>query len=159
MAYAVTRDVRRDFTARTATSDAGVATICHVTAWRGSATITVPQAGGELTARKVSRKDNSDISTFAIYCEWVHFHGVPIFVVFMEGLIHNFQFSQNDNFLYDLWKKILSPRVFIPTNWWFLLNAWKLVSMKKIKPSIAFWLTIHILAFCVVQLIFQIYVL
>ena len=48
------------------------------------------------------------------YCGWLKFRGVPIFVVFVEGAIHEFQYPQNGNFLHELWKKILWPRNFEP---------------------------------------------
>ena len=72
--------------------------------------------------------------TIFIYCGWLKFHGVTIFVVFVEGLIHKFQYSRNGNFLYELWKKILWPRILNPTNVSFFINLRKLVLM-KIKPS------------------------
>ena len=36
------------------------------------------------------------------YCGWFKFRGVPIFVVFMEGPIHEFQYPRNGTFLYEL---------------------------------------------------------
>ena len=35
-----------------------------------------------------------------MYCGWLKFRVVPIFVVFVEGQIHEFQNPQNGNFLY-----------------------------------------------------------
>ena len=33
-----------------------------------------------------------------IYCGWLNFRGVPIFVVFVEGPIHEFQCQRNSDF-------------------------------------------------------------
>ena len=68
------------------------------------------------------------------YCGWLKFRWVPIFVVFVEGPNHEFQYPRNGNFLYELWKKILWPRILNPTNVSFLFNPRKLVPT-KIKPS------------------------
>ena len=38
------------------------------------------------------------------YCEQLNFCGVPIFLVFMEGPIPEFQYQQKSYFLYDLWR-------------------------------------------------------
>ena len=51
-----------------------------------------------------------------IYSRLLKFHRVPIFVVFVEGPIHEFQYPRNCNFLYELWKKYyvhdyLTPRM------------------------------------------------
>ena len=37
-----------------------------------------------------------------IYCGWLNFRGVPIFVVFVEGPIHEFQYQRIDDFSYEL---------------------------------------------------------
>ena len=71
-------------------------------------------------------------SQFWSICGRLKFRGVPIFVVFVEGLIHIFQYPWNGNFLYELWTKILWPRILNPTNVLFLFNPWKLVP-KEIK--------------------------
>ena len=55
-------------------------------------------------------------------------------MVFVEGLIHVFQYLRNDNFRYELWKKILCPWILNPTNVSFSFNPRKLVPT-KIKPS------------------------
>ena len=34
-----------------------------------------------------------------LYCGWLNFRGVPIFVVFVEGSIHGFQYPRNGDFL------------------------------------------------------------
>ena len=68
------------------------------------------------------------------YCGWLKFRGVPIFVVFVEGPIHEFQYPWNGNFLYELWKKILWPQILNPTNVSFFFNPRKLVPT-KMKPS------------------------
>ena len=39
-----------------------------------------------------------------LYRGWLKFFGVPIFVVFEEGMIKEFQYPWNGNFLYELWK-------------------------------------------------------
>ena len=65
----------------------------------------------------------------------IKFHGVPIFVVFIEDTTHEFQYPGNGNFLYKWWKKILWPRILNPTNVSYLFNPRKLVCT-KIKPSI-----------------------
>ena len=36
------------------------------------------------------------------YCGWLNFRGVPIFVVFVEGSTHEFQYPRNGDFLYKL---------------------------------------------------------
>ena len=36
------------------------------------------------------------------YCGWLKFRGVPIFVVFVDGPIHEFQYPRISNFLYEL---------------------------------------------------------
>ena len=36
------------------------------------------------------------------YCGWLKFRGVTIFVVFVEGPIHEFQYPRNGNCLYEL---------------------------------------------------------
>ena len=65
-------------------------------------------------ARETCSHSETDINSFTIYCGWLKFHGVPIFVVFVEGHIHKFQYSRNANFLYELWKKILWPQSWTP---------------------------------------------
>ena len=69
-----------------------------------------------------------------IYSGWLNFRGVLIFVVFVEGSIHEFQYPRNCNFLYELWRKIPYPRILNPLNGWILSNPRKLVPT-KIKPS------------------------
>ena len=68
------------------------------------------------------------------YCWWLKFRGVPIFMVFVEGPIYEFQYPRKSNFLYELWKKLLWPRMLNPSNVSFLFNPRKLVPT-KIKPS------------------------
>ena len=68
------------------------------------------------------------------YCGWLHFRGVPIFLVFVEGSIHEFQYPQISDFRYELWRKILWSRILSPTNASFTFNPQKLVPT-KIKPS------------------------
>ena len=68
------------------------------------------------------------------YCGWLKFCGVPIFVVFVEGPFHEFQYPRKSNFQYELLKKILWPQILNPTNVSFLFNPRKLVPT-KIKPS------------------------
>ena len=69
-----------------------------------------------------------------IYCGWLNFHGVPIFVVFIEGPVQEFRYPRISNFQYELWRKILCPRILNPTNVLFSFNPWKLVPTKT-KPS------------------------
>ena len=69
-----------------------------------------------------------------LHCEWLNFSGVPIFLVFVEGLIHEFQCPPINDFLYELWRKVLWPQILNPTNVSFSFNPWKLVPT-KIKPS------------------------
>ena len=65
---------------------------------------------------------------FFVYCEWLKFRGVPIFVVFMEGPIHEFQYPQNFNFcmlyeskyrVHEFWTSRMChffyPRKLVPT--------------------------------------------
>ena len=68
------------------------------------------------------------------HCGWLNFRGVPIFVVFVEGPVHEFKYPRNSDFLYELWRKILWPRISNPMNVWFLFNPRKLVPT-NIKPS------------------------
>ena len=42
------------------------------------------------------------ISSIFTYCGWLNFRGVPIFVVFVEGSIHEFQYPQINDFLHEL---------------------------------------------------------
>ena len=74
------------------------------------------------------------------YCEWLIFRGVPIFVVFVEGPIHEFQYPWISDSLYELWRKILWPRIMNPTNVSFSVNPQKLVPT-KLKPSTVFLYT------------------
>ena len=67
-------------------------------------------------------------------CGWLNFRAVPIFVVFMEGTIHELQFPRISDFLHELWRKILWSRILNPMNVSFSLNQRKLVPT-KIKPS------------------------
>ena len=69
-----------------------------------------------------------------LYCEWFNFRGVPIFVVFVKGLIRKIQYPLSSDFLFELLRKILWPQISNPTNVWFLFNPWKLVPT-NIKPS------------------------
>ena len=71
---------------------------------------------------------------FQRYCGWLNFCGVQIFVAFLEGPIHEFQCQRNSDSYYELWRKILWPRILNPTNVWFFFNTRKLVPT-KIKPS------------------------
>ena len=48
------------------------------------------------------------------YWGWFNFRGVPIFVVFVEGLIHEFQYPRICEFSYQLWRKILSHEFWTP---------------------------------------------
>ena len=73
-------------------------------------------------------------SVLIYYCGWLNFRGVPIFVVFVEGPSHEFQNPRISDFLYELWRKILWPRILNPTNVSFSFNPRKLVPT-KIKPS------------------------
>ena len=84
---------------------------------------------------------HSKVNIVNKYCEWLTFRGVLIFVVFVEGPIHEFQYPRNGNFLYHLWKKMLWPRNLNPTNASILFNPRKLVPM-KIKPSTVFHFTL-----------------
>ena len=68
------------------------------------------------------------------YCGWLIFRGVLIFVVFVEGTIHEFQCPGNCNILHELWKKILWPWILNPANVSFVFNPQKLLPM-KIKRS------------------------
>ena len=71
-----------------------------------------------------------------LYCGWLKFRGVPIFMVFVEGQIHEFQYPRNGNFLYELWKW---PQVLSSTNVSFLFNPRKLVPTKIIcHPQYAY---------------------
>ena len=63
-----------------------------------------------------------DGSVQTVYCGWLKFRGVPIFVIFVEGPVHEFQCPRNSNFLYEFWKKTLWPRILNPTNVSFLFN-------------------------------------
>ena len=71
------------------------------------------------------------------YCGWLNFRGVPIFVVFVEGAIHEFQYQRISDFLYEKRRKILWSRILNPRNVSFLFNPRKLVPT-KIKPSTVF---------------------
>ena len=71
------------------------------------------------------------------YCGWLNFRGVPIFVVFVEGSTHEFQYPRNGDFLYELWREILCPRILNPSSERVLSNPRKLVPT-KIKPSTVF---------------------
>ena len=75
-----------------------------------------------------------DIFILTWYCGWLNFRGVPIYVVFVEGLIHKFQYTWNSDFLYELWSKTLWPRILKHMNVSFYFNPRKLVTT-KIKPS------------------------
>ena len=75
-------------------------------------------------------------------CGWLNFRGVPIFVVFLESLINEFQYPRNDVLLYELWRKKLWPWILNPTNVWFLFNPRKL-EPTKIKASTVLHLYQH----------------
>ena len=68
------------------------------------------------------------------YCGWLNFRWIPIFMVFVEGPIHEFQYPWISYFLCELWRKILMPRILNPTNMSFLFNPRKLEPTKT-KPS------------------------
>ena len=50
------------------------------------------------------KRTKIDISNKIKYCEWLYFRGVPIFVVFVEGPIHEYKYPRIGDFLYELWK-------------------------------------------------------
>ena len=54
-----------------------------------------------------------------VYCVWLNLRWVPIFVVFVEGPIHN------------LFREIRCVRILNPTNVWFFFNPRKVVPTKK----------------------------
>ena len=67
------------------------------------------------------------------YCECLNFRGVTIFVVFVEGPIHEFQRPRNRDFLYRYYvHEFWTPRM---CNF---INQWKLVTT-KLKPSTVSW--------------------
>ena len=43
-----------------------------------------------------------------MYCGCPNFRWVPIFVVFVKGPIHAFQYQQKRDFLYEFWSKTLA---------------------------------------------------
>ena len=72
---------------------------------------------------------------YSPHCGWLNFCGVPIFIVFVEGSIHEFQYLRIiSDFLYKLWRKKLLPRILNSTNVSFSFNPWKLEPTKK-NPS------------------------
>ena len=75
---------------------------------------------------------------------WLKFRGLPIFMVFMEGPIQEFQYPQNDNFLYDLWKKMLWPRISNPTNVIFVQSMKIGTHENKVIHSIWFYVLMHL---------------
>ena len=81
---------------------------------------------------KYTKHENFELVTK--YCGLRNFRGVPIFVVFVEGAIHEFQYQRISDFLYEKWRKILWSRILNPTNVSFSFNPRKLVPT-KIKPS------------------------
>ena len=64
------------------------------------------------------------------YCRWLNFRGAPIFVVFVEGPIHEFEYPWISDFQYELWRKILWPWILNLTNVSFSFNPRKLVPTK-----------------------------
>ena len=48
-------------------------------------------------------------------CGWHHFRGVPIFVVFVEGPIHEFLYPRISNFLYELYWKYYGHEFWTPS--------------------------------------------
>ena len=67
------------------------------------------------------------------YCEWLIFRWVQIFVVFVDGPIHEIWCPQKSDFMYKLWKKMLWPRILNPTNIWFLVHL-----SRRLKCTIVF---------------------
>ena len=54
------------------------------------------------------------LNAYTLYCGWLNFRGLLIFVVFVESLIHEFQCPKNGDVLFDLerkglWSQILNP--------------------------------------------------
>ena len=47
-------------------------------------------------------KGNVNLVRLWEYYGWLNFRGVPIFVVFVVGPIHEFQYPQISNFVYEL---------------------------------------------------------
>ena len=58
--------------------------------------------------------DRSNLLTSRKTVDGLNYVGYQFFVVFMEGPIHKFQHLWSGNFLYDLWNKILKPRILNP---------------------------------------------
>ena len=86
------------------------------------------------------------------YRGWLNFLRVPIFVVFVEGPIHEFQCPRNSDFLYELWRKILWPRNFEPHEYLIFLQSMKIgtlenkaiqSSMKRVKFIIIYLVHIY----------------
>ena len=75
---------------------------------------------------------------YGTYCGWHYFRWVPIFVVFVEGLIHKIQYPRISDFLYELWRNILRQRISNSTNVSFLFHPRKLVPT-KIKASTVYF--------------------
>ena len=51
-----------------------------------------------------------------MYCGWLNFRGVPIFLVVLEGSIHEFQYPRNRDILNELSRKILCQGILNPAN-------------------------------------------
>ena len=87
---------------------------------------------------------NEISSPFLRYCGWLKFCQVPIFVVLVEGPIHELQYPWNGNVLYELWIKILWPQNLNPTNVSFLAHLsqrlkWAIVIAHRpssVRPSV-----------------------
>ena len=65
------------------------------------------------------------------YCGWLNFRGVPIFVVFVEGPVHEFQCQRKSHFLYELWRKILWLTNFEPRQCLIFLQSTKIGTHKN----------------------------
>ena len=66
-----------------------------------------------------------------IYCGWLKFRGVPVFVVFNEGLIHEFQYPLNCNFFVGIMKENTMATNFEPQECVIFVQFRKM----KIEPS------------------------
>ena len=72
------------------------------------------------------------------YCEWLNFCGVPVSVVSVQSTI--FQYRWNSGCLYELWRKILWPRILKPHECIIFSSIHKKSVPTKIKPSIVYGL-------------------
>ena len=70
---------------------------------------------------------------YVIYYGWLKFRWVPIFVVFLEGPIHELQYQRNSEFLMNYEQNTVTTN-FEPHDVSFLFNPRKLIPT-KIKPS------------------------